>query len=36
MDADPAASIDAPAFDPATRAALRAGNARRWLGLEHA
>jgi aminocarboxymuconate-semialdehyde decarboxylase len=32
MDAEPAASIDAASFDAATRAALRAGNARRWLG----
>lgn len=36
MDADPAGSIDAAAFDAATRAALRAGNARRWLGGEGA
>ena len=36
MDTDPAASIDAGSFDTPTRAALRAGNARRWLGLEAA
>lgn len=36
MDTDPAGSIEAPAFDPETRAALRAGNARRWLRLEGA
>ncbi|MCA0244305.1 MAG: amidohydrolase [Proteobacteria bacterium] len=34
MDADPAASIDAPGFDAATRRALRGGNARRWLALD--
>ena len=34
MDPDPAGSVDAAAFDPATRTALRGGNARRWLGLE--
>jgi len=34
MDTDPAASIDAAAFDAPTRAALRSGNARRWLGEE--
>jgi aminocarboxymuconate-semialdehyde decarboxylase len=34
MDPDPAASIDAPAFGPELRAALRAGNARRWLGVD--
>lgn len=34
MDTDPAGSIEAPAFDSATRAALRAGNARRWLARE--
>lgn len=34
MDEDPAGSIDALAADPALRRALRAGNARRWLGLE--
>jgi aminocarboxymuconate-semialdehyde decarboxylase len=34
MDLDPAASIDACGFDAATRHALRAGNARRWLGLQ--
>lgn len=33
MDTDPAAAVEAGGFDPATRAALRAGNARRWLGL---
>mgnify|MGYP002143007750 CR=1 FL=1 len=36
MDTDPAGSIEAPAFDPDTRVALRAGNARRWLRLEGA
>lgn len=34
MDADPAASIDALQPDSELRAALRAGNARRWLGLD--
>ena len=34
MDLDPAGSIAAAGFDPATRAALRNGNARRWLGLK--
>lgn len=34
MDEDPAASIDALAADGSVRRALRAGNARRWLGLE--
>lgn len=33
METDPAAAIEAPAFDAATRHALRAGNALRWLGL---
>lgn len=33
MDTDPAGAIAAGGFDAATRAALRAGNARRWLGL---
>ena len=33
MDDDPAGSIDSAAFNPATRAALRGENARRWLGL---
>ncbi len=36
MDEDPAGSVDAAGFDAATRAALRAGNARRWLGMETA
>lgn len=31
MDGDPAGSIAAAGFDDATRRALRAGNARRWL-----
>jgi aminocarboxymuconate-semialdehyde decarboxylase len=34
MDDDPSASIEALAADDKTRHALRAGNARRWLGLE--
>ena len=33
MDSDPAGAIEAGGFDAATRAALRGGNARRWLGL---
>jgi aminocarboxymuconate-semialdehyde decarboxylase len=33
MDDDPAGSIDALQVDAAQRAALRSGNARRWLGL---
>ncbi len=36
MDDDPAASIDALRPDAELRAALRAGNARRWLGWEDA
>jgi aminocarboxymuconate-semialdehyde decarboxylase len=32
MDEDPAGSIDQASFDAPTRAALRGGNARRWLG----
>lgn len=34
MDPDPAGRIDALAIDASTRAALRGGNAVRWLGLE--
>ena len=33
MDPDPAASVEAAAFDATARAALRGGNALRWLGL---
>jgi aminocarboxymuconate-semialdehyde decarboxylase len=33
MDPDPAASIEAPAFGPEMRTALRSANARRWLSL---
>jgi len=36
MESDPAGAIEAGGFDEATRRALRAGNARRWLGLEDA
>lgn len=34
MDEDPAGSLQALHLDPATHAALRGGNARRWLGLD--